>query len=67
MEKTTVPKELFSLQNDYWTLRETSPGIFELVSKIKSACMLTGCTSRELAAIEGLVFELQRHQPEVGQ
>jgi hypothetical protein len=67
MGKVSVPKELFSLQNDYWILRETLPGVFELVSKVKPSCGLAGCTSKELATLEGLVFELQRHLREVKQ
>lgn len=67
MVRTTVPKELFSVQNDYWILRETSPGIFDVVSKVRPSLGLTGCTLKELATLEGPISELQRHLQEAKQ
>jgi hypothetical protein len=61
MGKTVVPKELFSVQNDHWLLRETSPGVFEVVSKDNASRKLTGCTAKELATLEGPLSELERY------
>jgi hypothetical protein len=67
MEKTAVRKELFSVQNDYWKLSETSPGIFDMTSKVRPSLRLIGCTLKELATLEGPIFEVQRHLKEVEQ
>jgi hypothetical protein len=67
MEKTIVPKERFSVQNDYWKLSETSSGIFDVVSKVRSSLSLIGCTLKELTTLEGPIFELQRHLQEARQ
>jgi hypothetical protein len=67
MERTIVRKELFSVQNDYWKLTETAPGIFDVVSKIRPSLTLIGCTLKELATLDGPIFELQRHLQEAEQ
>jgi hypothetical protein len=59
MGKTVVPKELFSVQNDHWLLRETSPGVFEVVSKDKPSLKLSGLTAKELSTLEGPISELR--------
>jgi hypothetical protein len=58
---------MFSVQNDHWLLRETSPGVFEVVSKVKPSVKLSGLTARELATLEGPISELGRHLREVRQ
>ena len=66
--KRSVPKvPLFSVQNDSWLLRETSPGVFEVVSKVDPTRKLAGLTAKELATLEGPLSELERHLREVKQ
>jgi len=66
MGKVSVPTvRLFSVQNDHWLLRETSPGVFEVVSKAKPSLKLSGLTMRELATLEGPISELGSHLREV--
>jgi len=61
-----MAKELFSVQNDNWLLRETAPGIFEVVSKTKPTLLkFSGLTAQELATLEGPISELGRHLREV--
>jgi len=66
MGKVIVPTvRSFSVQNDHWLLRETSPGVFEVVSKDKPSLKLSGLTAKELATLGGPVSELERHLREV--
>jgi hypothetical protein len=65
MGKVSVPKELFSVQNDHWLLRETAPGVFEVVSKTAPSLKLSGLTTKALATLEGPISELGRHLREV--
>ena len=68
MGKVSVPTvRLFSVQNDHWLLRETSPGVFEVVSKAKPSLKLSGLTAKELSTLEGPISELERHLREVKQ
>jgi len=63
ISEMSKPTELFEVRNSDWIIRETEPGVYELV---KGAKKIRGLSKRQLASLAGVVAEFDRHLKESG-